>query len=54
MFTQIGSQSSNAQGGLGIGLSLAKGLVALHDGRSRHTARVSAVEANSVYVCRHD
>ena len=32
MFTQIGSQSSNAQGGLGIGLSLAKGLVALHGG----------------------
>ena len=31
MFTQIGSQS-NAQGGLGIGLSLAKGLVALHGG----------------------
>lgn len=32
MFTQIGSQPSNAQGGLGIGLSLAKGLVALHGG----------------------
>ena len=32
MFTQIGSQSSHAQGGLGIGLSLAKGLVALHGG----------------------
>ena len=32
MFTQIGSQSSNAQSGLGIGLSLAKGLVALHGG----------------------
>ena len=32
MFTQIGSQSSNAQGGLGIGLSLAKGLAALHGG----------------------
>jgi len=32
IFTQIGSQSSNAQGGLGIGLSLAKGLVALHGG----------------------
>ena len=32
MFTQVGSQSSNAQGGLGIGLSLAKGLVALHGG----------------------
>ncbi|HVF17114.1 MAG TPA: ATP-binding protein [Steroidobacteraceae bacterium] len=32
MFTQIGSESSNAQGGLGIGLSLAKGLVALHGG----------------------
>ena len=28
----FGSQSSNAQGGLGIGLSLAKGLVALHGG----------------------
>ena len=32
MFTQIGSHSSNGQGGLGIGLSLAKGLVTLHDG----------------------
>jgi len=32
MFTQIGSQSSNGQSGLGIGLSLAKGLVALHGG----------------------
>ena len=32
MFTQIGSQSSNAQSGLGIGLSLTKGLVALHGG----------------------
>ena len=32
MFTQLESQSSNAQGGLGIGLSLAKGLVALHGG----------------------
>ena len=31
MFTQIGNQS-NAQGGLGIGLSLARGLVALHGG----------------------
>ena len=32
MFTQVGSQSSDAQSGLGIGLSLAKGLVALHGG----------------------
>ncbi len=32
MFAQIGSHSSNSQGGLGIGLSLAKGLVALHGG----------------------
>ena len=32
MFTQIGSQSSNAQSGLGIGLSLTKGLVTLHGG----------------------
>ncbi len=32
MFNQIGSQSSNAQGGLGIGLSIAKGLVTLHGG----------------------
>ena len=31
MFTQVGS-ASHAQGGLGIGLSLAKGLVALHGG----------------------
>ncbi len=32
MFTQVGSPSSNAQGGLGIGLSVAKGLVSLHGG----------------------
>jgi signal transduction histidine kinase/CheY-like chemotaxis protein len=32
MFAQVGSQSSNSNGGLGIGLSLAKGLVALHGG----------------------
>ena len=32
LFTQVGSQSSRAQGGLGIGLSLARGLVALHGG----------------------
>jgi signal transduction histidine kinase/ActR/RegA family two-component response regulator len=32
MFTQVGSQSSNGQTGLGIGLSLAKGLIALHGG----------------------
>jgi len=31
MFTQVGS-ASHAQGGLGIGLSLAKGIVALHGG----------------------
>ena len=31
MFTQVGS-ASHAQGGLGIGLALAKGLVALHGG----------------------
>jgi signal transduction histidine kinase/CheY-like chemotaxis protein len=31
MFTQVGS-AAHAQGGLGIGLSLAKGLVALHGG----------------------
>jgi CheY-like chemotaxis protein len=31
-FTQIGSESSDAQGGLGIGLSLARGLVKLHGG----------------------
>ncbi|QOY96240.1 PAS domain-containing protein [Massilia sp. UMI-21] len=32
-FVQVGSASHLAQGGLGIGLSLAKGLVALHGGR---------------------
>jgi signal transduction histidine kinase/ActR/RegA family two-component response regulator len=32
MFSQVESHSGNAQGGLGIGLSLAKGLVALHGG----------------------
>ena len=32
LFTQVESQTSDAQGGLGIGLSLAKALVALHGG----------------------
>jgi signal transduction histidine kinase len=32
MFTQIGSTASHSRGGLGIGLSLVKGLVALHGG----------------------
>ena len=32
LFTQVGNASSQAQGGLGIGLSLARGLVALHGG----------------------
>ncbi|HVO90656.1 MAG TPA: response regulator, partial [Casimicrobiaceae bacterium] len=32
MFTQIESQPSKSQGGLGIGLALVKGLVALHRG----------------------
>jgi len=32
MFTQVAGQSSNGQSGLGIGLALAKGLVALHGG----------------------
>ena len=32
MFTQIGSPASHSRGGLGIGLSLVKGLVALHGG----------------------
>ncbi len=32
MFTQVGSPASHSRGGLGIGLSLVKGLVALHGG----------------------
>ena len=32
MFTQVGSRASHSRGGLGIGLSLVKGLVALHGG----------------------
>ena len=32
MFSQAGRNSGDAQGGLGIGLTLVKGLVALHDG----------------------
>ena len=35
MFSQAGRNSAEAQGGLGIGLTLVKGLVALHDGTVR-------------------
>ena len=47
MFAQIQGTSDRSEGGLGIGLSLVKGLVELHRGTIRRTATGLAWEAGS-------
>jgi CheY-like chemotaxis protein len=50
MFTQIESESGTSEGGLGIGLALAKGLVQLHGGRI--TAKSAGRGKGSEFVIR--
>src|SRR5205814_667842 len=48
MFTRVESETSRAEGGLGIGLALAKGLVALHGGQL--TAHSAGLDQGSEFV----
>ena len=50
MFSQVKSGKDRSEGGLGIGLALAKGLVALHDGTIE--ARSAGTERGSEFIVR--
>ena len=52
MFGQVESALNRAQGGQGIGLALASGLVELHGGTIMRAARASARAASSRSACR--
>src|SRR6185312_14132757 len=50
MFTQVDQSSERSQGGLGIGLNLAKRLVELHEGTV--TARSAGIGQGSEFIVR--
>ena len=51
MFSQVTASQDRSDGGIGIGLAPARGLVELHGATSRQRASASAGEANSPCVC---
>ena len=52
MFTQVDRSNRRAQGGLGIGLTLVRSLVAMHGGRVEAAATGWAAAASSSWGCR--